>query len=62
MSKSIFKSKTFYFNVLAFLVVLANAFGFGDFKANDTVLEVVAVLIPILNIVLRKITTQPVHL
>ena len=62
MSKSIFKSKTFYFNVLAFLVVLANAFGFGDFKPNGTVLEVVAVLIPILNIVLRKITTQPVHL
>ena len=62
MSKSIFKSKTLWFNVLAFVVIISNAFGFGEFKANDTVFEVVAVLIPILNIILRKITTQPVHL
>ena len=62
MSKSIFLSKTLWFNVLAVIVLVAGHFGYAEFKPNDDLLILVGVLVPIVNVVLRKITKQPVHL
>lgn len=62
MSKSIFKSKTLWFNVLAVIVLTASQFGYGDFKPSEDFLAIAGVIVPIVNVLLRKITNQPVHL
>ena len=61
-SKPFWKSKTFWFNVLAVVLLIAGQFGYKDFKPNEDLLQIVGILIPLFNVVLRKITTQPVHL
>jgi hypothetical protein len=52
MAKNIFTSKTFWTNVIAIGLEVA-----GYLPAKDA-----AVAIPVLNIVLRAVTTQPVKL
>jgi hypothetical protein len=61
--KSIWKSKTFWFNGLALIVLIAAGFGFeGDIKNADP--EVVALaggVVALINLALRMYTTQPIE-
>jgi len=62
MTKSLFKSKTFYFNVLALLIAVAGPFGFSDFEPSPVVAQIVLILVPLANVALRYVTKQPVRL
>lgn len=64
-SKPFYASKTFWFNVLAVLVLIAGNFGYsGEIPGEWT--EYVNVFVPafvaLVNLVLRFITKQPVSL
>ena len=56
-SKPFWKSKVFWFNVLAVLVFVADMFGFAGFEPDPTVIALVAA---IMNILLRFFTSQAV--
>ena len=56
--KPIWQSKTLVFNAIALLVLLANQFGFADFRLDA---EVSAGALAIINLVLRFITNRPVR-
>ncbi len=65
--KSVLKSKTLIFNLLALAVGLAKIFGYADFQpdaeaqeAIDAVIVFVAAGVPLFNIGLRFITRQPI--
>ena len=59
--KPFWRSKTFWFNVLAFVVAVAAAFGYtGELPADWQALVPAAVAI--INIILRFITREPVRL
>jgi len=59
MFKSLWTSKTFWFNVLAAIVALATVFGYkGELPAEWETYVTMAVVI--INIVLRFITKDPV--
>ena len=64
--KSLFESKSFWFNVISLLVFVAGYFGFKEFSPNPELLDyaakIMAVLLPLVNIALRKVTEQPVNL
>ncbi len=60
--KWILGSKVFWFNVLAGLVAVAQAFGFAGFAPDPAVAEYVTVAVALINIILRLATTQPVSL
>lgn len=57
-AKSILKSKTFYFNVLAVIILVANSFGFSDFSLDP---EVAAGIIAVVNLLLRLVTKTAVY-
>ncbi len=60
--KSILASKVFWFNVLALVVLVSNAFGYAEFQA-DAQLDVYAtVIITLINVALRVVTKRPVLL
>lgn len=61
-AKLLWKSKTFWFNVLSLLVLVASAFGFSEFQAAPEVGQIGTVVVIVLNIILRWHTTQPVTL
>ena len=58
--KPFYYSKTFWFNVLALIVAVANAFGFADFQADPDVLQLAVGIVALVNIGLRFITKQPI--
>ena len=53
-------SKTFWFNLLALLVIVANVFGFAEFSRDPIVDQYALVIVTIVNIVLRFATKRPV--
>ena len=58
--KALFKSKTFWFNVLAGVVAIASLFGFGDFQPSEQTAEYIATATAIINILLRLKTAEPI--
>ncbi len=60
--KEFWKSKTFWFNALALLVLIAQGFGFADFANDPRLADYAAMVITAINIVLRFVTAQPVGL
>ncbi len=60
-TKSIFLSKTFWFNLLALVVLVANAFGFADFQHDPALDQYALVIITLVNIALRLVTKRPVR-
>ena len=58
--KSLFASKTFWFNLLAAAVLIANAFGYADFSVDPRVAEYAGVIITLANIALRVVTRSPI--
>lgn len=63
MDKSIFASKTFWFNALTVVVVIAAALGYAPNQelAEQTSQYLVA-FAPVVNIILRMVTKSSVHL
>jgi len=60
MPKEWYKSKVFWFNVLALVVMLASAFGFAEFQPDARWVEVGSVIITVVNLLLRLfVTKQP---
>jgi hypothetical protein len=60
MPKEFWKSKTLWFNVLAFAFLVANGFGFADFVHDPQLAEYAAAVITIVNLLLRMATTKPI--
>lgn len=61
-AKSVWLSKIFWFNVLALIVLVANAFGFVDFQHDPVVDQYALIIITLVNIALRLVTKQQVKL
>jgi len=60
MPKEWWKSKVFWFNVLALVVMLASAFGFGEFTPDEKWVEIGGIVISVINMLLRLfVTKQP---
>jgi len=59
-SKPFYQSKTFWFNALFVVVALAGFFGFTDYQPDANTSELAAVLIAVVNLVLRFITKSAV--
>jgi uncharacterized membrane protein len=54
--KGFWKSKTFWFNVLAVVVAIAGQVGFAEFEPDA---ELIAVIVGIVNVILRFAVKQP---
>lgn len=59
--KKFYESKTFWFNVLYLLAGVAAYFGFGEFNPSGDVVELGAVIVAVINIVLRFSTSKPIE-
>jgi len=60
-AKSFLRSKTFWFNVLALVMLVATGFGYGEFQADPAITQYGAVVITVINLILRFATRQPVQ-
>lgn len=58
--KPFYQSKTVWFNILFVLVALAGYFGFTDYQPSADVAELAAVIIAVVNVVLRFLTKSAV--
>jgi len=61
MGKDFWKSKTFWFNVLALVVAVAMAFGFGEFEPDPKLYEYASIVVMVVNLVLRFVTKEPIR-
>ena len=59
MTKDFWKSKTLWFNVLAFVVAVTGAFGYTGELPGEAAVFVPAV-IAVINFLLRFVTKQPI--
>lgn len=57
--KAPWKSKVIWFNILAAVIIAANSIGFAQFSIDP---DVQALVVVVINIVLRFLTTQKVSL
>jgi len=55
-------SKTFWFNVLYLVLGVATYFGWLDFKPDTNTIELASVVVAVINIILRYVTTVPITL
>ncbi len=58
--KSLIKSKTFWFNILAGAVAAASLFGFSSFEPSVENAQVISTSVAIINILLRLMTDKPI--
>lgn len=61
-TKKWYESKTIWFNVLALVVIIANAFGFVGFAPTEDVTELAGTAVVVINLILRFITNQGIRL
>lgn len=61
-SKPFYKSKVFWFSILSGVVAIAGLFGFANFEPSAETAQLIAIVVAIVNIVLRFLTKQPVGL
>lgn len=54
--KPFYQSKTFWFNILFVLVAVAGYFGFTEYQPDANTAELAAVLIAVINLILRFLT------
>jgi len=59
-SKALLKSKTFWFNLLFCLTVLASYFGYADFEPNPRLAEAIGFIVGMVNIFLRLKTNKKI--
>lgn len=62
LSKRFYLSKTFWFNVFALVAVVVASFGYGDFTPDSKVYEYGALLVTLINLVLRFVTKKGISL
>lgn len=62
VGKEFWKSKTLYFNVLALVMLIAEAFGYIDFVPSEHTAEYAAAVITIINVILRFVTKEPIKI
>lgn len=60
--KPFYRSKTFWFNLLSLLVIIASNFGYEGFTPDMWVNELGTVIILTVNLALRFMTKEPVTL
>jgi len=61
-TKRPWQSKTFWFNVLAIIVMVAGAFGFSSFELSPDYQQLAVGLIAVINLALRFITNKGITL
>lgn len=63
--KPFYTSKTFWFSLLTILVGIGTAFGFGEWAPDPEVQQLIEavtfVLVGVINLVLRFVTSEPIH-
>ena len=55
-----YASKTIWFSVLLCLVSVAGLFGFQDFQPDGRTADTIGVIVSVVGIILRYVTTQPI--
>jgi hypothetical protein len=60
MEKSFYQSKTFWFNALFVIVSLAGFFGFTEYQPSADTAELAAVILAVVNLVLRFMTKSAI--
>lgn len=62
MTKKFYLSKTFWFNGVALVVLVLEAFGYVDFVPDENIAEYAAAIITLINVGLRFITEKPISI